>query len=363
MAWAGRALALAGLVLTATTARAHDTQLSSARLTLHARVVDAQLDLDGRDVDAALGLHLSGPDRRIAPGAVDTHAERIGGWIGTQVGVSIDATRCPIEVRSLAAVGEHVRAQLRFDCPPAAGTLTWRATLFGSVDPRARHMVTVDGDVQRMGLLTTTAPTLALVTTQATVAEVWGRYVAAGIEHIAIGFDHIAFLIATVAWGRRIGPLVRVVTAFTLAHSITLALAVLEVASIPGAWVEAAIAASIVWVSAENFFVRDVGRRWPLTFVFGLIHGFGFASVLADYGLPHDARVAALAAFNVGVEVGQLAIVGTALVLLRGIDAWQRRAGVARVPDPRVVKAISVAIGAAGVVWLFERIGAIAAPQ
>ena len=149
---------------------------------------------------------------------------------------------------------------------------------------------------------------------------------------------------------------------WAVAHSITLSMAVLGVVTPPSAWVEAAIAASIVYVAVENFFVRDVGRRWRITFVFGLIHGFGFASVLREYGLPQKALVPALAAFNVGVEIGQLAIVVAALLVLHGIDRLERRAGVVEIPDHRVAWGISIIVGALGVWWLIERIPAIPAP-
>jgi len=141
-----------------------------------------------------------------------------------------------------------------------------------------------------------------------------------------------------------------------------LTVAVLGVLMPPSAWVEAAIAASIVYVAGENFFVRDVGRRWPLTFVFGLMHGFGFASVLREYGLPREALLPALAAFNIGVEMGQLVIVAVALLLLHGIDRVERRAGVTALPDRRVAWSISLVVGVLGVWWLVERIPAILAP-
>jgi hypothetical protein len=111
-----------------------------------------------------------------------------------------------------------------------------------------------------------------------------------------------------------------------------------------------------VYVAVENWFVRDLRRRWMLTFVFGLVHGFGFAGVLRDYGLPEEALVPALAAFNVGVEIGQLAIVSAVLALLLGVDRWQRRHGVQSLPDPRVALSISAAVGALGVWWLVERV-------
>lgn len=139
-------------------------------------------------------------------------------------------------------------------------------------------------------------------------------------------------------------------TAFTIAHSVTLALAVLDVVSLPAAVVEPLIAASIVWVAAENFFFRDVGRRWRIAFVLGLVHGFGFAGVLRDFGLPPDALALALAFFNIGVEIGQVAIVAAAVPLLLAIDrftAGERSRG--------FVMASSAAIGLLGAYWLVER--------
>jgi hypothetical protein len=157
---------------------------------------------------------------------------------------------------------------------------------------------------------------------------------------------------------RRFWPLFAIVTAFTIAHSITLSLAVLDVVTLPSRPVEIAIAASIVYVAAENFFVKDIRRRWWITFAFGLIHGFGFASVLREYGIPDDAVVPALAAFNIGVEAGQLVIVaiaallwkaGLALAEARGIkptEFLQRRVGL-------WVSAIVLVLGS---YWLAQRL-------
>jgi hydrogenase/urease accessory protein HupE len=110
------------------------------------------------------------------------------------------------------------------------------------------------------------------------------RYLVTGVEHIFMGYDHIAFLVGVVLWARRLVPVIKIVTAFTIAHSITLSLAALDVIVIPSAIVEPAIAASIVFVAVENFFSRDIDRRWRVTFAFGLVHGFGFASTLREIG-------------------------------------------------------------------------------
>lgn len=357
-----RATLLAVTLCAASIAQAHNTQLSSAKLELSGRTATAEVDMNGRDLEVALGTQLLSAEGAVQPAVLAEAASRIGQYLTEHILLGTNDVRCELRVLALEPAAEHVRARAEFTCPPFSGALAYKATLFTEIDPRARHMITVTGDAKRFGLLSASAPSLEITAVRESAWAVFGRYLVAGIEHIAIGFDHIAFLLATIVWGRRFMPLVKVITAFTVAHSITLSMAVLGVVSPPSAWVEAAIAASIVYVAVENFFVRDVGRRWPLTFVFGLMHGFGFASVLREYGLPREALVPALAAFNVGVEIGQLAIVAIALLLLHGIDRVERRAGVAAVPDPRLAWSVSVIVGALGIWWLIERVPAVLAP-
>lgn len=178
------------------------------------------------------------------------------------------------------------------------------------------------------------------------------RFVASGIHHIAIGPDHILFLVALLIPGGRLGRLLGIVTAFTLGHSITLALATLSIVSPPAHVVEPLIALSIVFVGADNLFVghreRDV-RVW-VALLFGLVHGFGFASVLRDTGLPAGALGISLFAFNLGVEIGQaviVVIVASALGLLR-----RRRPAAAM----RVATVGSILVLLAGSYWFVERV-------
>ena len=120
---------------------------------------------------------------------------------------------------------------------------------------------------------------------------------------------HILLAVGTsVLWASRVWPVVKIVTAFTASHSVTLSLAALNVVTLPSAWVEIAIALSIVYVAVENFFTRVTETRWRDTFLFGFIHGFGFASGLIEIGVPQRAVVPALASFNIGVEVGQIGV-------------------------------------------------------
>lgn len=174
----------------------------------------------------------------------------------------------------------------------------------------------------------------------------FGRFVRLGAEHIWEGFDHILFLVALLVVSR-LRELLQIVTAFTAAHSITLGLAALEIVVLPPPIIEAGIAATIVWVAWQNLRGRRGAHRWRLTFAFGLVHGFGFANVLRDLELPAAGLVRALAGFNIGVELGQVAIVA---VLWPGFALLART----RLGAPAVT-GVSAAVGIAGLVWLVER--------
>jgi hypothetical protein len=146
-------------------------------------------------------------------------------------------------------------------------------TLFQDIDPAARHVAVVSTEHgEREFVLDRTAPEIDLSGASSSTLHLFGRFIRAGIEHIFLGDDHIAFLLAVILWGRRLWPLVKVVTAFTLAHSLTLCLAVLDIVRLPSSLVEPLIAATIVFVAAENFFVHDIRKRWRATFVLGLVH-------------------------------------------------------------------------------------------
>jgi hydrogenase/urease accessory protein HupE len=182
---------------------------------------------------------------------------------------------------------------------------------------------------------------------------VFGRFVVSGFEHIIPkGLDHILFVLGLFFFSLRLSPLLWQVTAFTLAHTMTLALASLQIVSIPASIVEPLIAASIVYVAVENIFgKRDAGWvRVAVVFGFGLLHGLGFASVLSDVGLPEGRFVVALVGFNIGVELGQLAVIATAFVALAlpfGKQAWYRTA---------VAIPASLAIAGVGAWWTVERV-------
>jgi hydrogenase/urease accessory protein HupE len=176
-------------------------------------------------------------------------------------------------------------------------------------------------------------------------------FIRLGVEHIWTGYDHLLFLFALLLVCRSFRSMVGVVTCFTLAHTLTLALATFNVVHLPSRFVEGAIAASIFFVGAENLFRRgeEPRGRWAVTFGFGLIHGFGFASVLRDLGLGGDRSVIGpLFSFNLGVELGQIVVAAVLLPLI-----WRLRRVKAFVD--RGVPALSIGVAAAGLFWLLQR--------
>lgn len=178
--------------------------------------------------------------------------------------------------------------------------------------------------------------------------EVAKTYVWQGILHIVLGLDHVLFVICLLLAARELKRLIGVVTTFTLAHSVTLALSTLEVVVVPASIIEPLIALSIVWAAVEILLGREPEEYlYVLTFAFGLLHGFGFSYVLQDVGLPSDALAGALFSFNVGVEVGQVAIVVLAFPFIKWAEEqdWGAMAF-------RVVGGLVLAVS---VYWLVER--------
>src|SRR5213596_3980613 len=183
------------------------------------------------------------------------------------------------------------------------------------------------------------------------VLAVIRKFIPAGIHHILIGPDHLLFLVGLLLLGGSLRRLAMVVTSFTIAHSVTLSLAALNILSPPARIIEPAIAVSIVSVGADNLLAqggRDV-RAW-IAFAFGFIHGFGFANVLREMELPSRALGWSLFSFNVGVEIGQLLVVVTVATVLTALRAQSEATG------RRIVFAGSVVVMAAGAFWFVQRV-------
>ena len=221
-----------------------------------------------------------------------------------------------------------------FACPAAMRELGLRDDLFDVLGPDHHTLASVEREGGSDTLVFQPEEReqrvrLAAAAERHSALAVGFSYVGLGIEHILLGFDHVLFVIALILRGGRFTQLLAIVTAFTLAHSITLALAVLDVVSIPPRLVEPVIALSIAYVALENMVLRrQASRRWAVSFLFGLVHGFGFAGALAELGLPRQGLVAALVGFNLGVEFGQALIIALLLLPLIWLQrfAWRGRA-------------------------------------
>jgi HupE / UreJ protein len=354
---------------------AHKPSDSYLQITVQGSRISGKWDVALRDLDFAIELDRNG-DGQITWGEVRAQHADIAAFASAHLALSADGQPCQMTIGA-QQVDEHTDGAytvmpLSFVCPASAQAagkaptqLALRYALFADIDPQHRGLLnlTVDG-ATRTAIFSPQAARQAFVLAETTRWQQFVDYAREGVWHIWIGFDHILFLLSLLLpavglWAaRRWQPVetfsqafwdvLRIVTAFTLAHSITLTLAVLGVLTLPSRLVESTIAASVVLAALNN--VRPVfhGRRWLVAFGFGLVHGFGFASVLVDLGLPQGALALALLGFNVGVELGQLAIVAVFLPLA----FWLRRSWFYR----RVVLlAGSLLIAALALAWLVER--------
>ena len=195
-------------------------------------------------------------------------------------------------------------------------------------------------------VLTPTSKNVALI--DAPILQQITSFISLGVEHIWTGYDHILFLISLLMLGGQLSYLIKVVTAFSLSHSITLSLAVLNIISVPSRWVEIIIALSIAYVAAENLWKKepDLGR-WKLAFGFGLIHGLGFSSALQELELPKNNLLVSLVSFSAGIEMGQIAIVLFTYVCLSYLRKlpW----------DLTIRRLISGGVIVMSAIWFWER--------
>jgi hypothetical protein len=304
-------------------------------------------------IDVAHDLQLAPPDRLLDPAVLGPYRQRITGILGPRLSLRTGNRLRPTWV-SVEPMPADQALRIRFTIPrEAPGALTVDTNLF-PYDPKHQTFINIYEDTSLRQQLIFNAEseehTYYLGTTQGAIA-VMKTFIASGVHHILIGPDHILFLVGLLLTGGTWGALVRIVTAFTLGHSVTLSLAALNVLTPPATIIEPAIALSIVFVGADNL-VRGDGRdlRAWVALVFGLVHGFGFANVLREFGLPDEALGWSLFSFNLGVEIGQLAIV---LVVATALSAIRRRS---LSLGQRVAFAGSVVVIAAGTYWFVQRV-------
>ena len=363
-------LALAGLA----PAQAHKPSDSYLAISVSDDKVTGQWDIALRDLDFAIGLDGDG-NGEITWGEVRAKHAEIAAYALARLAIRSDGAACSIEPGAQQiddhTDGAYTVLPLAIRCAktPERLAIAIDYSLFADLDPQHRGLLKLQALGQtRTAVLGPQAPTQSF---ELKAVSRWAQFIAyarEGVWHIWIGFDHILFLLslllpAVLLWRGRQGQqwqpaetfrqafvdVFKIVTAFTLAHSITLSLATLGFVSLPSRWVESAIAASVVLAALNNVWPLLHRRRWMVAFGFGLIHGFGFASVLVDLGLPREALALALVGFNLGVEVGQLAIVAVFLPLAFALrrTVFYRRA---------VMVGGSLLIAALAGVWLIERV-------
>jgi hypothetical protein len=372
-------------------AQAHKPSDSYLSLAVHGQQIEGQWDIALRDLDFAIGLDGNG-DGALTWDEIRARHDAIAAYALQRLQLASDQGVCPLKAveQLIDSHTDGAYSVLRFQaaCPGTAPVnLAIGYTLFADLDPQHKGLFKINaGGATQTAIFEPDSPrqTISLATPDR-LAQ-FGAYVKHGIWHIWIGYDHILFLLSLLlpavllkspndtdrlnpmaeSRGRtlRVRPqtlhlglnaafidVFKVVTAFTLAHSITLSLASLSLVSLPSRWVESAIAASVILAALNNLLPLFRGKRPVAAFAFGLIHGFGFASVLRDLGLPQGSLLASLLGFNVGVELGQLAIVAAFLPI-----AWLlRKTWLYR----QVLTVGSLAIALVACVWLVERIADI----
>ncbi len=367
------ALTMSGL---ASAAWAHTANISSSRIVPEANGrYRVDVGFLGSDIERMLAENkaaLKGVDLT-EPGLLEG---LLGKFIQSRVDMeNAEGLTCPSTVVSIGEDPTNPsdsKAVLQFDCSGVPGQIFYDPfKLLEAQGPRAKHLVSIGEkrdesnltEGQRAGREPAPGQVMifpgdAPIDVSKPLLTPWQlapKFFAAGVEHILTGYDHICFLLAVVLWASRAWPVIKIVTAFTVSHSITLSLAALQIINLPSQWTEVAIALSIIYVAVENFFTRKVDGRWRDTFVFGFIHGFGFASGLIELGVPQRAIVPALAGFNIGVEIGQIGVVMVVIPLLVLID--KKFCNGER--SPRLVYACSTVIAGFGAYWLLVRLGVL----
>jgi hypothetical protein len=317
--------ALLLLLLLPFSARAHITgQTGYAAVTVQGHTVHYVLTLTTDSVEAA-GLA----------------ADALPSVVARQVAIFANGTQCaavPGTVQPPSPAHATFVITVDFACAGAVRSLSLTDDLFEVLGRDHHTLATIDWPAGHQQLLFESdhrSAQIALADEPAAAPAAGSAqasplaFFRLGVEHILTGYDHILFLFALMLRGGRLASLLGIVTAFTIAHSLTLALAVLGVVVVPAQIVEPLIAASIAYVALENIFLRRApSRRWLVSFIFGLVHGFGFAGALLELGLPVSGIVGSLLFFNLGVEAGQAMIVAALFPALVWLcrHAWERRA-------------------------------------
>jgi hypothetical protein len=366
-------LCLAPLLLLASAVRssAHDGTTSYLTFLVEEDRITGRWNLPLSDLDLVLGLDAD-RNRKVSSDELGQRFSDVEAYALRHLQLRVDGVVQPIFItNSTLAIeefpdGTSTKLGLIITNLAHPKALEVEYRLMFDLKPLDRGLIQIEcRGVTHSGVFTADRPVQSFDLEKRRSGHEFLAFARHGVWHIWIGFDHILFLLALLLpavlkfeeshWHAVTGfreaffNVFKVVTAFTLAHSLTLTLAALRVVSLPSRWVEAAIAASVLLAAANNIRAFFRGRLWLVAFVFGLVHGFGFANVLTELGLPSRALLVALIGFNLGVEIGQLAIVSVFLPVAYGL----RRS---RFYQGAVMKLGSGLIALLAGAWLLQRV-------
>ena len=349
----GRVLvAGAALLCFASVTHAQPLSVSYSRWSVEGRAVRATIRLPIDDMDLLLQIDRD-MDGTLTDAEIEQARQGVARYAVSHLQVSANGT--PL-TGSLQSVGRwkdkqqfpYLEAQITYASQQVIDDVSIRVTLLTDLYAGHRNLAEIAVGDRRAEFVFQHASTYTVRRGAGSGWQTAKSFLSLGIEHIFTGYDHILFLFGLLLVGRGFRNLVAIVTSFTLAHSTTLTLATLGFVQ-PARWtIEGAIALSIAYVGVENLVSTNMSHRWKIAFGFGLVHGFGFATILRDMELPRSALLISLFTFNAGVEVGQIAIVALMVPLLRLIQRTQYH--------ERIIRYASAFIVAMGLYWFYERV-------
>jgi hydrogenase/urease accessory protein HupE len=352
-----RLLLAVALVTLRTPAAAHQGGISYADVSIDVAQVTLAVHVAYADWAPLIELDAN-RDGVLTSDEARQRLQRLGAIALSRIAVETRGQRCAgsaVDAESGTRLGAaFVTLWLIFRCPTEIEDVRLQFALLEREHPGHRTLATVYDRVTKDATLRehvfgpgTETLDFARARGARTSQDAIRQFVGLGIEHIFTGYDHILFLLGLLLVAEGFTDLLKIVTSFTIAHTLTLVLATLGYVHLNVRLVESVIALSIAWVAVENLVAREHRRRWLLSFVFGLVHGFGFSNVLREMTIPRDVLAWSLASFNVGVELGQVAIVA----LLYPALVWSRR----QRWSAWAVRTASAAIGLMGLYWFVER--------
>lgn len=328
------------LVVSAGLACAHDVSRS-----------DSKVEIQGREVRVSLTLNVKELQNPVIPSDplnLDKEISRIfdavrSHYFVTSPAVPIETT---LEKHSVLA-GSLIQLQILYVFDQDVTSLDVKSTLYEIMPAGHQHLMNVrlNGALHE-AILDSRTQQATFTGVKATNLQTFWRFLRLGVEHIFTGYDHLAFLLGLLVATTTLGSLVKIVTSFTIAHSITLALATFNVVILPTRLTESLIALSIGYVAAENLLDFRAMKRYYITFLFGLVHGFGFSNVLREMDLPKSSLALSLFSFNAGVEIGQIAFVLLIFPLVQDLvsSGWKR-----------LKPAVSIGVACLAVYWFVQR--------